>query len=102
MNADPITEENLKDSNWDRAKWFEKQGPESWKPVVDKAVAGLKEQGVTRFGTTSYCFGAPASLYLTWKGDAHVNVWAHPSRVAVPDDLEVRVIPRATSCMYRR
>lgn len=91
MNADPITEENLKDANWDRAKWFAKHGPESWQPVLDKAVAGLKEQGVARFGGLGYCFGAPPALYLTWKGDMHVNVLAHPSRVVVPDDLEVRI-----------
>ena len=89
MNADPITEENLKDPNFDYPKWFVNHGPDSWKPVVDKTVAALKEQGVTRFGTAAYCFGAPPALYLAFKDDAHVNVFAHPSRVTVPD-LEVR------------
>ena len=88
-----MTEENRKEANWDRAGWFARHGPDSWQPVVDKTIAALKELGATRFGTTAYCFGAPAAFYLAYKVDTHVTVLAHPSRAfAVPDDLlKVRV-----------
>ena len=89
MNGDAVDEESVEDSNFDFPKWISKHGPDSWGPVLDKTVAALKEQGVTRFGTTAYCFGGPAAFYLTFKGDAHVNVIAHPTAMTV-SDFEVR------------
>lgn len=64
-------------------------GPDSWMPVLDKVIAALKDSGVTRIGTTGYCFGAPPALYLAFKNECHVTVLAHPSRLTYPDDLEV-------------
>lgn len=64
-------------------------GPESWMPVLDKVVPALKEAGVTRIGTNGYCYGAPPALYLAFKSECHVTVLTHPSRLAIPADLEV-------------
>lgn len=88
LNDDPILESSFKDPNWDRQAWAAKHGPESWYGVVDAVVATLKEGGVTRIGTTGYCFGAPPAFYLAFKNESHVTVVTHPSRLVVPDDFE--------------
>lgn len=74
---------------WDRNAWLARHGPDSWEGVVDAVVAALKAEGVTRIGTTGYCFGAPPAFYLAFKNEAHVTVLSHPSRLIYPDDLEV-------------
>ena len=89
MQGDPVPEANLKIPNWDRHSWFSRHGPETWQPVMDTVVAALKEQGVTRIGTTGYCFGAPPTFYLAFKNESHVTVITHPSKLAFPDDFEV-------------
>jgi len=48
----------------------------------------LKASGVTRIGTTGYCFGAPPTLFLALKNESHVTVMTHPSRLAVPEIFE--------------
>ena len=87
LNNDPMPEERGPD--FDRNAWIAKHGPESWQGSLDAVVAALKAQGVTRIGTTGYCFGAPPAFYLAFKNESHVTVLSHPSRLAVPDDLEV-------------
>jgi len=48
-------------SNFDLMKWFVNHGQDKTRPSLDKVIASLKEQGVTAFGATGYCFGG---LYL--------------------------------------
>ncbi|OSX64120.1 hypothetical protein POSPLADRAFT_1138035 [Postia placenta MAD-698-R-SB12] len=88
LAADPISDADLNSGKIDFAAWFSKHPDESWKNPVDAVVAALKEQGVTRFGTTGYCFGAPPAFYLALKNESHATVVAHPSRLKVPEDLE--------------
>ena len=88
LNDDAIIDFNA--PNFDRNAWIAKHGPESWIPTVDGVVAALKAEGVTRFGTTGYCFGAPPAWHLALKNESHVTVVAHPSRLRIPEDLEVR------------
>lgn len=88
LDGDARDEATLADPNFDRAKWMAAHGPESWMPIVDAVVAALKEEGVTRIGTTGYCFGAPPAFYLAFKNESHVTVLAHPSRLTCPEDLE--------------
>ena len=89
LNGDSRSPETLADPNFDRAKWLAAHGPDSWEPVVDAVVEALTKEGVTRFGTTGYCFGAPPAFYLAYKNAAHVTVLTHPSRLDCPADLEV-------------
>jgi len=84
--GDPII--NFNDPTFDRAAWMGRHGPDSWKGPVDKVVDALKASGVTRFGTTGYCFGAPPAFYLALKHESHVTVVSHPSRLEIPGDLE--------------
>jgi len=88
LQGDARSVENLGDPNFDRAKWLAAHGPDSWKSVLDAVVPVLKEQGVTRIGTTGYCFGAPPAFYLAFKNESHVTVLTHPSRLECPADLE--------------
>ncbi|KAJ3552982.1 hypothetical protein NM688_g3861 [Phlebia brevispora] len=88
LNGDARSEFTISDPTFDRKTWVAAHGPESWMPVVDKVVVALTESGVTRIGTTGYCFGAPPALYLAFKNESHVTVLAHPSRLQVPEDLE--------------
>ena len=87
LNNDPIIDFN--DPTFDREKWFAAHGPESWTGVVDAVVAALKAEGVTRIGTTGYCFGGPPAFFLAFKNESHATVVAHPSGLAVPEDFEV-------------
>ncbi|KAI0079092.1 alpha/beta-hydrolase [Panus rudis PR-1116 ss-1] len=86
LNDDPIVDFNSPTFN--RELWFSKHGRDSWIPVVDKVVEALKAQGVTRIGTTGYCFGAPPAFYLALKNESHVTVVTHPSLLKVPEDIE--------------
>ena len=93
LNGDPRTM-SFGSSMTARETWHAAHGRDSWMPVMDAVIAALKAEGVTRIGTTSYCFGSPAAFYSALKNDAHVTVLAHPSRLTVPDDYEVRVFVR--------
>jgi dienelactone hydrolase len=37
--------------------WLANHGSDKTRPPLDKVIAALKEQGVTKFGATGYCFG---------------------------------------------
>ena len=90
FQGDALPEDVMTRTDFDRQTWIGRHGPESWKPVVDAVVGALKAEGVTWIGTTGYCFGAPPAWYLAFKGDAQVTVVSHPSRLRIPEDLQVR------------
>ena len=92
LAGDARSEETIGDATFDRVAWIAKHGTETWAVPVDKVVAALKESGVTRFGTTGYCFGAPPAFYLAIKKASHVTVVSHPSRLRIPEDLIVSCI----------
>jgi len=69
--------------------WFVKHREDTWMPVIEGVVKALKdEQGVTRIGTTGYCFGAPPAFRLAFDNESCVTVLAHPARLAAPEDFE--------------
>ncbi|KAH9933399.1 alpha/beta-hydrolase [Fomitopsis serialis] len=78
---------------FDIGAWFASHGPDVWKPIVDSVVAALKAEGVTRIGTTGYCFGAPPALYLAYSNTSAVTVVSHPSLLK-PESLELRGRPQ--------
>jgi dienelactone hydrolase len=43
--------------SFDLKAWFAKHGSEQTRPSLDKVIAALKGEGVTKFGATGYCFG---------------------------------------------
>lgn len=90
LAGEPIHPDSLNSTDFDWHAWLARHDEASWVPVVDGVVAALKESGVKRIGTTSYCFGAPPAFKLAFANESHVTVLAHPSRLNVPADLEVR------------
>ncbi|KAF5345037.1 hypothetical protein D9758_010407 [Tetrapyrgos nigripes] len=59
LHGDPIPADALTspESNFSVPDWVAKHGPERTRPPVDKVIAALVENGVTRFGGTGYCLG---------------------------------------------
>ncbi|KAG1758862.1 hypothetical protein EDD22DRAFT_783323, partial [Suillus occidentalis] len=47
--------------------WHAKQGAEVTRPSLDKLIAALKEEGVTKFGATGYCFGGLYTVDLAFE-----------------------------------
>ncbi|KAG1758177.1 hypothetical protein EDD22DRAFT_981511 [Suillus occidentalis] len=47
--------------------WHAKQGAEVTRPSLDKLIAALKEEGVTKFGATGYCFGGLYTVNLAFE-----------------------------------
>ncbi|TCD71801.1 hypothetical protein EIP91_003144 [Steccherinum ochraceum] len=88
FNGDPLTDEGRRDPNFNQEAWRAAHGEDTWIPVVDGVVKALKESGVTRIGTSGYCFGAPPAFRLAFAGESHVTVLAHPSRLQAPGDFE--------------
>lgn len=88
FNGEPVPDEEFNKGTFDFPPWFKRHSDESWQPVVDSVVAALKTQGVTRFGTTGYCFGALPGFYLARKNESQVTVVTHPSLLKIPEDLE--------------
>jgi len=88
FNGDPYPENYMNGGAFDREAWRARHGRETWQPVVDAVVAALKAEGVTRFGTTGYCFGAGPAWYLALSNTSHVTVITHPGRLTWPEDLE--------------
>ncbi|THH32479.1 hypothetical protein EUX98_g1744 [Antrodiella citrinella] len=88
MRGEPVSDAELNSPTFKMDEWRAKHGEESWIPVVDGVVQALKASGVTRIGTTGYCFGAPPAFRLAFAHESHVTVLAHPSRLDVPGDLQ--------------
>jgi dienelactone hydrolase len=40
-------------------------GQAQTRPILDEAIAGLKEQGVKEFGATGYCFGGAYNISVS-------------------------------------
>ncbi|GLB43348.1 putative dienelactone hydrolase family protein [Lyophyllum shimeji] len=89
LNNDPIPPDALgPNSNFDLMKWLGSHGAEKTRPALDKVVAALKEEGVTAFGATGYCFGGRYVFDLAFDNVIKVGATSHPSLLKIPDDLE--------------
>ncbi|PFH50997.1 hypothetical protein AMATHDRAFT_75197 [Amanita thiersii Skay4041] len=75
-------------STWDLMQWFPNHGPQQTRPVLDAVINALKEQGVSSFGATGYCFGGRYVFDLAFDHVIDVSVVSHPSLLQVPADLE--------------
>ncbi|KAH9928980.1 alpha/beta-hydrolase, partial [Amylocystis lapponica] len=88
FNGDPVSDANMNSATFDLAGWILKHNEDTWRPIVDAVVSALKANGVTRFGTTGYCFGALPVFYLAYSNTSHASVVAHPSHLQAPGDFE--------------
>ncbi|KAI0695338.1 alpha/beta-hydrolase [Cerioporus squamosus] len=74
--------------NFDLQSWFGKHPPERATAIVRAVIEGLKSEGVTKFASLGYCYGARPSFDLAFTGEVHVVAVAHPSLLKIPDDLQ--------------
>lgn len=50
-------------SDFDVQGWLARHQNEQTRPLIDSVIAVLKDQGVTSFGATGYCFGGDYSVF---------------------------------------
>ncbi|KIM53525.1 hypothetical protein SCLCIDRAFT_1222744 [Scleroderma citrinum Foug A] len=87
LNGDPIPENAFSNPNFNFMAWLSNHGNDETRPNVDKVIAALREQGVTEFGATGYCFGARYAFDLAFQNLVKVTVVSHPSLLEIPGDL---------------
>jgi dienelactone hydrolase len=75
---------------WFLKEWLPRHGSDVTRPVLDKVIAALKAEGVTKFGGAGYCFGGRYLFDLAFDDVLTAGVTFHPSMLSVPADIEVR------------
>jgi dienelactone hydrolase len=89
LNGDPIPADALgPGSTFNIGTWFPNHGQDKTRPSLDKVLEALKEEGVTEFAATGYCFGGRYVFDLAFDNVIKVGVVSHPSLLKVPEDLE--------------
>ncbi|THV04734.1 alpha/beta-hydrolase [Dendrothele bispora CBS 962.96] len=90
FNGDPVPVEAIDDPNsgFDWMVWLGKHNQEVTRPLINNVVAALKEEGITQFAATGYCFGGRYCFDLAFDNITTVTIVSHPSLLKVPDDLE--------------
>jgi dienelactone hydrolase len=73
---------------WSLQAWFAKHPDDKTWPPLRAVLKALKEQGITTFGATGYCFGAKNVVELAIEGEIAAGAIAHPARLELPTDLE--------------
>ncbi|KAG8215081.1 hypothetical protein J3R82DRAFT_8502 [Butyriboletus roseoflavus] len=107
------------EGKFDLPSWLAKHGKDTTRPLLDKVIAALKEQGVTQFAATGYCFGGESPRLVKgvertrWERDPlpgrytfdlafdnviKVAVVAHPSLLEIPKDLYTGIPLLINSC----
>ncbi|KAH9940882.1 alpha/beta-hydrolase [Epithele typhae] len=89
FNGDAIPPDALEPgSTFDIQTWFGSHAPDGATEIVRKVIAALKEQGVTKFGSLGYCYGARVCFNLAFNNEVQAVAAAHPSLLKFPDDFE--------------
>lgn len=57
MNGDPVPSPAFNSTDYDIPEWELRHGRDVTRPTLDKVIAALREEGVTAFWATGYCFG---------------------------------------------
>ncbi|KAJ4475493.1 hypothetical protein J3R30DRAFT_3671286 [Lentinula aciculospora] len=73
---------------FDLPSWFGRHGPHVSRPILDKVIAALKDQGITTFAATGYCYGGRLVFDLAFENITSASIANHPSLLKSPDDLE--------------
>ncbi|GJJ11189.1 hypothetical protein Clacol_005421 [Clathrus columnatus] len=68
-------------------EWFANHTAVQTRPPLDAVINKLKEEGITSFGATGYCFGGRYVFDLSFENIIKASVVAHPSLLQVPGDL---------------
>jgi len=63
LNGDAVPATAMNDPDLDLDGWFARHGPDTTRPALDKVIAALRAQGVTRITAVAYCrFCSPSSF----------------------------------------
>jgi dienelactone hydrolase len=73
---------------FDLSKWSPNHTREKTRAPLDKVISALKEEGVTTFSASGYCFGARYAVDLALENVTKVIVLSHPSQLNAPEDFE--------------
>ncbi|KAJ4464481.1 dienelactone hydrolase family-domain-containing protein [Lentinula lateritia] len=73
---------------FDLPAWFGRHGPHVARPLLHKVITALKEQDVTTFASTGYCYGGRLVFDLAFENITSASIANHPSLLKSPDDLE--------------
>ncbi|GAA6017480.1 hypothetical protein JCM10207_008241 [Rhodosporidiobolus poonsookiae] len=87
-DGEPFKKENLNFGQHKRTEWSARHGKERTRATIDRVIAQLKEQGVTKFAAIGYCWGARYVVDLVLEDIASVGITAHASLIEVPKDIE--------------
>ncbi|KAK4054045.1 hypothetical protein OIO90_003690 [Microbotryomycetes sp. JL221] len=88
LNGDAVPENGLNDPNFDLGKWIGKHGADVTRPHIDNVTKALKEQGVTTFAASGYCFGGRYVADLIYDDQIKTGIMNHPSLLKFPEDAE--------------
>ncbi|KAG1738864.1 uncharacterized protein EDB91DRAFT_1054374, partial [Suillus paluster] len=83
-NSDSLPPDALNDKTLNFRGWLATHGAEVTCLPLDKVIAALTEEGITRFEATSYCFGGRYTFDLVfdkviqWAVVAHPHSWKSP------------------------
>ncbi|KAM6496810.1 Alpha/Beta hydrolase fold [Amanita muscaria] len=86
LYGEPVPESIL--TNFDQTivkKWVSEHTQERTRPHLDKVINALKEQGITKFAATGYCFGGRYVFDLSFEHIIDVAITSHPSLLKLPD-----------------
>jgi dienelactone hydrolase len=86
-------------NRFDLQPWFQRHGDAAVLPHLRAIVTALGAQGCVRVGAQGYCWGGRFAILLGGQEQlAHVVVACHPSRVAMPQDVEALQAPALFCC----
>ncbi|KAG6832117.1 hypothetical protein H0H87_002630 [Tephrocybe sp. NHM501043] len=88
LHDDPIPADAFEKGDFDIQKWFPGHTAEITRPILDKVLTALKEEGIVAIGATGYCFGGRYCFDLAFDGAIQAVATSHPSLLQVPADLE--------------
>ncbi|KAI9573852.1 dienelactone hydrolase [Boletus coccyginus] len=98
FNGDALPPDALDSDTFDLRGWLSKHGQDVTRPLLDNVIRALREQGMTQFAATGYCFGGRYTFDLAFDKVIKVAAIAHPSLLKVPEDLETGVPLLINSC----
>ncbi|TFK69294.1 alpha/beta-hydrolase [Pluteus cervinus] len=69
-------------------KWLKRHGKDVIRPIIDRVIAALKQQGVQEFVATGYCMGGHYVFDLAFDNIIQIAAVSHPTLLQSPADFE--------------
>ncbi|KAI6097365.1 Alpha/Beta hydrolase protein [Pisolithus croceorrhizus] len=81
LHGDPTPPYARNNPKFNVRAWTENHTEEVTWPLIHKVIRALREDGVTSFVVTGYCFGGPYAINLAICQTVDVLIVTHPSRI---------------------